>query len=90
VPIGVTDLIVTLSSTREEEAITSYSCFSLGWGILLATGIGTRYNDLGFTSHSKDYIAYRAIEVSNLLRVASKRGSDGNRTHNLPIMIPRP
>jgi hypothetical protein len=30
----------------------------------------------------------RAIEVK--LRVASKRGSDGNQTHNLPIMSARP
>jgi hypothetical protein len=32
VPIGVIGL-VTPSSTREEESITSYSCFSLGWGL---------------------------------------------------------
>jgi hypothetical protein len=35
VPIGVIGL-VTPSLTREEESITSYSCFSLGWGLLLA------------------------------------------------------
>jgi hypothetical protein len=39
VPIGVIGL-VTPSSNRK-ESITSYSCFSLGWGLLLATGIGT-------------------------------------------------
>jgi hypothetical protein len=48
VPIGVIGL-VTSSSTREEESITSYStCFSLGWGLLLATGIGTRYKEHRF------------------------------------------
>jgi hypothetical protein len=37
--------IATPSSTREEESITSYSSFSLGWGLLLATGIDTRYKE---------------------------------------------
>jgi hypothetical protein len=32
VPIGVIGL-VTPSLTREEESITSYSCYSLGWGL---------------------------------------------------------
>jgi hypothetical protein len=44
------------SSTREEESITSYSCFSLGWGLLLATGIGTRYKEPWF------YISFEGQE----------------------------
>jgi hypothetical protein len=52
VPIGVIGL-VTPSSPREEESITSYSCFSLGWGILLA-----RYKEPRF------YVSFKGREQS--------------------------
>jgi hypothetical protein len=57
VPIGVIGL-VTPSSTRDEESITNYSCFSLGWGLLLATGIGTRYKEHRF------YVSFKGREQS--------------------------
>jgi hypothetical protein len=55
-------------SVFDQESITSYSCFTLGWGLLLATGIGTRYARYKvphFTSHSNDRRT-RAIEVNQL------------------------
>jgi hypothetical protein len=36
----------------------SYSCFSLGWGLLLATGIGTGYKEPRF------YISFEGREQS--------------------------
>jgi hypothetical protein len=44
-------------SDSDEESITRYSCFSLGWGLLLATGIGTRYKEHRF------YISVRVAVI---------------------------
>jgi hypothetical protein len=71
VPIGVIGL-VTPSSTRDEESITSYSCFSLGWGLLLATGIGTRWQVQG-TSVLRLIRRTRAIEVTQLAQGCKQR-----------------
>jgi UV DNA damage repair endonuclease len=61
--LGVIGL-VTPSSTREEESITSYSCFSLRWGILLATDWHS--HQVQGTSILRLIRRKRAIEVKQL------------------------